>query len=95
MIDGGESFWSVVYDPFMNRDLPRCHVRALVARGLEQTRGSYKILVGLFNMPPEDYKRFVAFLRNFDCRLPFHAFRTVPLHAQIVPGETKHQAAVM
>jgi DNA-binding NtrC family response regulator len=95
MIDGGESFWSVVYDPFMNRDLPRCHVRALVARGLEQTRGNYKILVGLFNMPPGDYKRFVSFLRNFDCRLPFHTFRTVPLRAQITRGQTERQPAAM
>jgi transcriptional regulator with GAF, ATPase, and Fis domain len=95
MIDGGEAFWSVVYDPFMSRDLPRCHVRALVARGLEQTRGNYKILVGLFNMPPGDYKRFVAFLRNFDCRLPFHAFREVPRRAEIARGETERQGAVM
>ncbi|HEV3062340.1 MAG TPA: sigma-54 dependent transcriptional regulator [Vicinamibacterales bacterium] len=75
IIRGGESFWSAVYEPFMRHDLSRCHVRALVARGLEHTRGNYKILVSVFNMPPADYKRFLNFLRKFDCHLPFHTFR--------------------
>src|SRR5262249_46365117 len=57
MVDGGESFWVVVYSPFMSRDLTREDLRTLVALGLEQTRGSYKGLVGLFNLSAQDYKR--------------------------------------
>ena len=45
----GESFWSVVYEPFMARDLTRKDLRAAVRRGLGVTRGSYKLLVRLFN----------------------------------------------
>jgi transcriptional regulator with PAS, ATPase and Fis domain len=78
MVDGGESFWTVVYSPFMSRDLTREDLRTLVARGLEQTRGSYKGLVGLFNLSAQDYKRFLNFLRKYECRLPFQGFRTVP-----------------
>ena len=78
IVDTGESFWTVVYDPFMARDLTREDLRAIVARGLEETRGSYKGLVELFNLSAQDYKRFLNFLRKYECRLPFQRFRAVP-----------------
>jgi transcriptional regulator with PAS, ATPase and Fis domain len=78
MIKGRESFWTVVYEPFMSRDMTRDDLRALVSRGLEQTRGSYRILVQLFNMPEADYKRFLNFLRKHDCQMPFQRFRSLP-----------------
>jgi hypothetical protein len=71
-----ESFWSVVYPPFMSRDLTRADLRAVLRRGLQQTGGNYKILVQLFNMPPSDYKRFLNFLRKHECHVPFQRFRT-------------------
>jgi DNA-binding NtrC family response regulator len=78
MTVSGESFWSVVYEPFMSRDLTRQDLRAVIGRGLEQTRGSYKLLVQLFNLQPEDYKRLLSFLRKYECQLPFQKFRSVP-----------------
>jgi len=75
---GREPFWTVVYEPFMSRDMTRDDLRALVTRGLEQTRGSYRILVQLFNMPEADYKRFLNFLRKHDCQMPFQRFRSLP-----------------
>jgi DNA-binding NtrC family response regulator len=80
MLKGRESFWSVVYEPFMARDMTRDDLRALVSRGLQQTRGSYRILVQLFNMPEADYKRFLNFLRKHDCQMPFQRFRNLPAH---------------
>jgi transcriptional regulator with PAS, ATPase and Fis domain len=78
MVRGHESFWSVVYDPFMLRDMTRDDLRAIVSRGLEQTRGSYRILVELFGMPASDYKRFLNFLRKHECQVPFQKYRTLP-----------------
>jgi DNA-binding NtrC family response regulator len=75
MVEGGESFWSVVHVPFMERDLSRDLLRAVIRGGLERTYGSYRVLVELFNMPRGDYKRFLSFLRKHDCQVPFHAFR--------------------
>jgi transcriptional regulator with GAF, ATPase, and Fis domain len=72
---GGESFWSAVYAPFMTRDLTRADLRRIVTLGLEQTRGSYTLLVQLFNMKADDYKRFLNFLRKHQCRLPYQNFR--------------------
>jgi DNA-binding NtrC family response regulator len=77
IVQGGASFWSEVYEPFMARDLTRTDVRELVGMGLEQTRGNYKLLVASFNMPPGDYKRFLSFLRKYQCHVPFQRFRMI------------------
>ena len=37
MVNGGESFWSCVYAPFMSRDLTRDDLRTIVRKGLERT----------------------------------------------------------
>lgn len=70
-----ESFWTAVHGPFMDRDLSREQLRAVIRAGLERTSGNYRVLVELFNMAPSDYKRFLGFLRKHDCQVPFHAFR--------------------
>jgi two-component system response regulator HydG len=78
MVKQGESFWSAVYPIFMSRDLTRTELRRIVEIGLETTNGNYRLLVQLFNMAPEDYKRFLSFLRKHDCHLPFQKFRSLP-----------------
>ncbi len=74
-----ENFWAAVHAPFKSRDLTRQDLRDLVRLGLVTTRGSYRGLVRLFNMPEEDYKRFLNFLRKHEAHLPIHQFRTMPL----------------
>jgi hypothetical protein len=59
----------------MNREITRTHVRDVVRKGLEEARGNYKIVLGLFNMQSGDYKRFLNFLRKHDCQLPFKEYR--------------------
>jgi transcriptional regulator with PAS, ATPase and Fis domain len=76
MIGGGESFWSVVYEPFMARDLTRDDVRAVIRRGLEESRGSYKVLMRSFNLEERDYKRVLNFLRKHECHVAFQPYRT-------------------
>jgi DNA-binding NtrC family response regulator len=78
MLDQRESFWSAVYPIFMSRDMTRTELRQIVQIGLETTNGNYRQLVQLFNMPADDYKRFLSFLRKHDCHLPFQRFRAVP-----------------
>jgi transcriptional regulator with GAF, ATPase, and Fis domain len=77
MLRQGESFWATVYPMFMSRDLTRNDLRRIIEIGLEQTNGNYRLVVALFNMPSEDYKRFLGFLRKHNCHLPFQRFRTV------------------
>ena len=64
MLECGGTFWDLVYKPFMNRDLNRAEARDIVARGLAETRGSYKKLLPLFGIEADDYLRFMDFLRH-------------------------------
>jgi len=93
LLKEGDSFWSAVYEPFMARDLTRADVREVVRMGLEHTRGNYKLLVTGFNMPPDDYKRFLNFLRKYECHVPFQRFRmlTAPLSSR---SDRSHLASV-
>jgi transcriptional regulator with PAS, ATPase and Fis domain len=77
LIAGDESFWSAVYAPFMARDLTRADLRRIVTLGLERTKGNYRLLLQLFNMSESDYKRFLNFLRKYQCQLPFQSFRVI------------------
>ena len=72
-IDANGSFWRTVHQAFMNRDLNRAQVRALVARGLEATHGSYRGLLELLELPASDYQRFMDFLRHHDLKPDRHA----------------------
>ena len=62
MVVGGESFWTVVYPAFIDRELTKTDLRQIVKAGLQRTQGNYRKLVELFRMAPGDYKRFLAFL---------------------------------
>lgn len=64
MVDHHESFWEVVYRPYMSRELSRDAARDVVTRGLERTRGSYKRLLPLFGIDGDDYLKFMDFLRH-------------------------------
>jgi hypothetical protein len=75
LTEGHESFWTTVYPLYMQREITRGNVRDLIRKGLEETRGNYKIVARIFNMEPSDYKRFLNFLRKHDCQLPFKEYR--------------------
>jgi DNA-binding NtrC family response regulator len=93
MVNGRQSFWSTVYGPFMARDLTRDDLRRVVSLGLERTSGSYKVLIELFNMSPNDYKRVLNFLRKHNCHMPFQKFRSAPAKVQSVSDPSRHSVA--
>ncbi len=70
-----ESFWTVVYPLYMQREITKGNVRDLVRKGLEESRGNYKIVSRIFNMQSHEYKKFLNFLRKHDCQLPFKDYR--------------------
>jgi transcriptional regulator with PAS, ATPase and Fis domain len=75
LTDERQSFWTVVYPLYMQREITRSNVRDLVRKGLEEARGNYKIVARIFNMEARDYKRFLNFLRKHDCQVPFKEYR--------------------
>jgi DNA-binding NtrC family response regulator len=64
MIVGREDFWTVVYKPFLARDLNRKQVRAVVRRGLFEAKNSYRDLLELMRIPDAEYQKFMDFLRH-------------------------------
>jgi transcriptional regulator with PAS, ATPase and Fis domain len=69
------NFWDSIATPFSERLITRNQVERVIRRGLEQTRGSYKKLLPLFQIPDSDYKRFMDFLRRSRCNVDFRQFR--------------------
>jgi DNA-binding NtrC family response regulator len=86
MVDAGQPFWAAVYSPFTSQKVTHEDVRALVARGLQETRGSYRQLVRLFNLPVRDYRRFLKFLKKNECNPPVLEFRTPRARANAPSG---------
>jgi DNA-binding NtrC family response regulator len=70
-----EAFWACAYPMFKEHEITREDMRELIAIGLHETRGYYRGLLALFNMPGSDYKRFMNFLDGADCKLPPQAYR--------------------
>jgi hypothetical protein len=64
MREGRQTFWEAIHKPFIDRELNRSQVRAIFQRGLREANGSYKALLGLFNLPGGDYQKFMDFLRH-------------------------------
>jgi transcriptional regulator with GAF, ATPase, and Fis domain len=83
MVREGRTFWTAVYDVFMDHELTKTDVRGIVKRGLEQTHGSYRQLSELFHMTPREYRRFLAFLHQHGC----HVAAGAPVHAGANSGE--------
>lgn len=64
LVMGGEGFWQIAGDPFLDREISRNTVKDLIRRGLLETDGSYRHVLDLFHLPPRDYQKFMDFLRH-------------------------------
>ena len=86
LIAGRISFWGDVHRLFLVRDLTRNDIRGLVQRGLATTHGSYRAMVALFHIGPNNYKRFLNFLAAHDCRVDVQSFRADAADRAPAPG---------
>jgi DNA-binding NtrC family response regulator len=68
MAQGGETFWDVIRDPYLNRELNREQVRAVIRQGLKETEGSYKPLLPILGILEDNYLKFMDFLRHHDLK---------------------------
>lgn len=64
MTEDGITFWTSVRERFMSRELNRDQVQSIIGRGLDQSDGSYKKLLPIFNVEANDYTKFMDFLRH-------------------------------
>jgi len=100
LVNGGCSFWAHVHPLFLARDITRHDMRELVRRGLRTSRGSYRALLTLFGMDPQDYQKFHNFLSAHECKVDYREFRSgevgrVSARRSLLPElETRHAAAI-
>jgi len=64
----GDDFWDTVHKGFMQRDLNRAEVKALIKQGLLAADGSYRELLKLLQVPACQYQKFMDFLRHHDLK---------------------------
>ncbi|HEX5872823.1 MAG TPA: sigma 54-interacting transcriptional regulator [Longimicrobium sp.] len=64
MAGGTGTFWDLVHEPFMDRELNRAEVRAVIEEGLRRSNWSYKRALAVFGVVQEDYLKFMDFLRH-------------------------------
>lgn len=69
------NFWESIARPFAERLITRTHMEHLIRQGLQRTRGSYRKMLPLFQLPDTDYKRFMDFLRRHHCIVDFREYR--------------------
>ncbi len=75
MKSGGASFWDVVKEPFMRREISKEEVREVIKMGLKDSRGRYKDLLEFFHLETSDYTVFMNFLRKHGCQIDYRPFR--------------------
>ena len=83
MVKGGESFWSAVYEPFVARDLTRTIFVSSFVSVSNTLAATTRCSSTCFNMPADDYKRFMAVLRKYQCHLPFQQFRALRTESEL------------
>ncbi|MFN7976712.1 MAG: sigma 54-interacting transcriptional regulator [Vicinamibacterales bacterium] len=64
IVAGQADFWADVHQPFLERDLNRSQVRALVRRAFDAAHWNYRRLLEVLRLPTDDYQRFMDFLRH-------------------------------
>jgi transcriptional regulator with GAF, ATPase, and Fis domain len=62
--EGNGTFWDLVHQPFIDRDLNRYQVRTIVEEGLRCSHWSYKRALPVLGITPDGYLKFMDFLRH-------------------------------
>jgi hypothetical protein len=64
MLDDKQTFWEVIKEPFVARELNKAQVKEVLNQSWIKARCSYRKLVRMFNLPDSDYQKFMSFLRT-------------------------------
>ena len=78
LLNGTESFWSGIYEPFMAHDLTRHAVRELVRLGLEKGGHDYRRAAALLRVPDQDFRKVLGFLKKHQCLVSSERLRPTP-----------------
>ena len=62
-IKKGQDFWKIVKEPFLSREIKRDEVRGVVRMAIAQHGPKYCDIIEPLNIPPQEYKKFLNFLK--------------------------------
>ena len=68
VVGDGESFWEVVREPYLRRELSRDEAKALIRRAYDEGGRSYRGVARLFRIDGE-YQKLFDFLKNHDLKV--------------------------
>jgi DNA-binding NtrC family response regulator len=90
-------FWRDIRRMFLDREIAKSDLRALMSKALAATHGNYRSIVSLFGMPEHEYKRFLNFLSAHACVVDFRPFRLGQLTAahRMIPVRSRSTAPVV
>ncbi len=60
----GKSFWRVVKEPYLNRDLNRFEAKCVISKVLLESGGRYVDALPYFNIDNSEYRRFMKFIHK-------------------------------
>ena len=69
------TFWEAIYPRFLNRDMDRDMLRMFIERALAETGGYYTRVAEMFGIKQDEYRKFMDFLRNSDCKVDYRPYR--------------------
>jgi DNA-binding NtrC family response regulator len=61
-IKAGRTFWEVVKEPYLDRELNRREAKSLIEKALIEAGGKYKDSLSIFNIEDNEYNNFMRFL---------------------------------
>jgi DNA-binding NtrC family response regulator len=64
-IAAGASFWDVIWDPFIDRELDRNTVKSILKDFYSENSHSFKKLTRYLNVAEKDYKKFMSLLYKY------------------------------
>ena len=68
-IEEGGSFWEVVKEPFMRRNISRKDVKEIIKYALGRVSGGrYKECIRYLNIKDKDYSKFLYFINDYDLK---------------------------
>lgn len=61
----GKSFWEVVWEPFMDRELDREALKAVLARAYAESHHSFKKMLQVLNIDDDKYHNFMSLMYKY------------------------------
>ncbi len=72
---GQGGFWREIHQPYRERNLTRAQLLEAVREALTEAKGSYKQAARLMGVAPDEYNRFLDFLKNSHAKPDYREFR--------------------